>query len=67
MTFMCDSGVILWGEIRCWSFLGVKWLIWHDKGVPLSQVGHSGHSSSLILWPGLFSHDDNFHFFLMYC
>ena len=24
MTLMCDSGVMLWGEIRCWSLLGVK-------------------------------------------
>ena len=27
MTLMCDSGVILYGEIRCWSFLGFKGLI----------------------------------------
>ena len=26
VTVMCDSGVILQGEIRCWSFLGVKGL-----------------------------------------
>ena len=26
VTFMCDLGVILKGEIRCSSFLGVKWL-----------------------------------------
>ena len=25
MTLMCDSGVIMSGEIRCWSLLGVKW------------------------------------------
>ena len=24
MTFMCDLQVILLGEIRCWSLLGVK-------------------------------------------
>ena len=24
ITLMCDSGVILLGEIRCWSLLGVK-------------------------------------------
>ena len=22
MTLMCDSGAILWEEIRCWSLLG---------------------------------------------
>ena len=26
MTLMCDSGVILYVEIRCWSLLGVKGL-----------------------------------------
>ena len=26
VTFMFDSGVILYGEIRCQSLLGVKWL-----------------------------------------
>ena len=27
MTLTCDSGVILRGEIRCWSLLGFKGLI----------------------------------------
>ena len=26
MTIMCDSGVMLLGEIRCWSLLGFKGL-----------------------------------------
>ena len=26
MTLMCDSGLILWGEIRCSSLLGFKGL-----------------------------------------
>ena len=26
MTLMCDSGVIVWGEIWCWSLLGFKGL-----------------------------------------
>ena len=26
MTLMCDSGVILYGEIRCWSLSGVQGL-----------------------------------------
>ena len=26
VTKMCDSGAILLGEIRCWSFQGVKGL-----------------------------------------
>ena len=33
---MCASGVILWGEIRCWSLLGVK--------------GLSGQSWRSLLW-----------------
>ena len=37
MTLMCDSGVILWGEIRCWSLLGFKGLTRRKKGVPLVQ------------------------------
>ena len=27
MTLMCDSGVILWGEITCWSLLGFNGFI----------------------------------------
>ena len=27
MTLMFDSVVILWGEIKCWSLLGVKGFI----------------------------------------
>ena len=26
MTTMCDSGLILWEEIRCWSLLELKGL-----------------------------------------
>ena len=31
MTSMCDSVVILKGEIRCWSLLGVRGLRSHIK------------------------------------
>ena len=31
VTFKYDSGVILLGEITCWSLLGVKWVDIHYK------------------------------------
>ena len=39
MTLMFDSGVILWGEIRSWSLLGVKGLRL-EKG-PLDNKFHA--------------------------
>ena len=36
MTLMCDSVVILWGEIRCKSQLGVKGLKWAKPVVTAS-------------------------------
>ena len=37
MTLMCDSVVILWGEIRCKSQLGVKGLKWAKPVVTASR------------------------------
>ena len=37
MTLMCDSAVILWGEIRCKSQLAVKGLKWAKPVVTASR------------------------------
>ena len=34
MTLLYDSGMILLGEIRCWSLLGIKGLRLNDSQVP---------------------------------
>ena len=38
ITLMCDSEVILQGEIRCWSLLGVKRLM-HEEARRKSLEG----------------------------
>ena len=54
MTLMCDSGVILWGEIRCLSLLGFKGLKKPSKcdhaknGVWLCILEFVGESESAV-------------------
>ena len=46
---MFDQGVILWGEIRCWSLLGVK-------GRSILSLPVSRHINVVAFISGFFSH-----------
>ena len=45
MTFMYDSELIMWGEISCWSLLGVK---------RLRPTGYNSFSNNSPAWATLF-------------